>query len=522
MQLLAEPHGGRRLALLAGAMILAMLVLLGVAARARATENLYWDNYQDEPVTIGSSDMTGSGGGLLNLSGLQIEATEGMAYDPVTNRLYIGAEMYKTNEGVIAYVNLDGSGAGLFSAPGLVANAPEGIVIDPATRMMYWTNDKSNKWSISWAKLDGSAAGSVNVAGAATEDYYRLALDPASGRLYWRSRTGGGTEQVISWASVNNTGGGILPADVKSLAIHGLATDPLNNRLYIIGGNGSPGTLSSVGLDGGPVETLSLATAHSPYGLAIDPVAGIAYWGNYGLNKVPTEAIGSVSLAGVAGGGISPATTPTNGPQDPVIVRSPTGTGAPQVTQAKAALSCSQGTWAPDYAGAFLYQAPVSYSYQWFLNGQPVAGATAASFTATTAGSYTCAVTGKNPTGTATQTSTAAATVAPAKLALTLKTKKVKAKAGKTAIVKLKIANGGDVASVPLKVCAKLTKKAKEGLVAPKCAAVKAVGSGRSAVATLKVKTKGTAGGAYKFTAKVKGKGVSAKGVTVHVKVTGA
>jgi hypothetical protein len=519
VKLLDESRGsGRRLALLAGAMTFAMLAVLAVAARARATETIYWDNYRDNPTTIGSADITGSGGGLLNLGGLEIETTEGMAYDPVTNRLFIASEgVTSEEEGAITYVNLDGSGAGFFHAPGLVAKSPEGIVLDPATRTMYWTNTTGN--TISWAKLDGSAAGTLNTTGAATESYYRLALDPASGRLFWSSRSGGKT--VISWASVNNTGGGILPAEIKE-GPDGLATNPLTNRLYLLSGGSSSGTLASVGLNGGTVDSVPLTnpTFSSGYGLAIDPVTGIAYWGNYGYTKLQTNAIGFAFLSGASPGSISPPTTPVNGAQDPVIVRSPTGTGAPQITQSKAALSCSQGSWAPDYPGGFVYQGPVSYSYQWLLNGQPIPGATAATLTATAAGSYSCAVTGKNPSGAATQTSAAAATVTPAGLSVSLKTKKAKAKAGKTATVKFTLANAGDVSSVPVKLCAKLTKKAKKGLVAPKCATVAPVASGGSAVATLKVKTKKTAKGTYKFTTQVQG--ASVKSVVVSVQVLGA
>jgi DNA-binding beta-propeller fold protein YncE len=508
VKLLAESRdSGRRLAVLA------------LAARARATETIYWDNYQDIPATIGSADITGSGGGLLNLGGIKLDTPEGMAYDPVTNRLYVASEGVETTpvleEGAIAVIKLDGSGAEFFSAPGLVAKSPEGIAVDPATRMMYWVNTGDD--TIGWAKLDGSASGTLNTAGAATENSYRLALDPASGRVYWSARVGG--KPVISWANVNNTGGGILTSEIKS-SPHGMATDPLGKRLYMISGN-EPGTLESVGLDGGPVATVPLTpTFHTAYGLAIDPVAGTAYWGNYGLNKSQTEAIGFSSLTGASPGAISPTTTPVNGPQDPVIVRSPTGTAAPQISHSAAALSCSQGAWAPDYAGGFIYQAPVSYSYQWSLNGQPIAGATAATYTATAAGSYGCAVTGTNPSGSATQLAPAATTITAANLSVALSTKKAHAKAGKTATVKFKITNGGDIASTAIKVCAKLTKKAKKGLVAPKCAAVPALASGGSAVATLKVKTKKTAKGTYKFTTQVKGG--AAKSVTVSVKVTGA
>src|SRR6267154_903680 len=158
-----------------------MLALLASAARAQATETIYWDNYLDQPNTIGFANVDGSGGGLLNLSGLTFETSEGMAYDPVANRLYIAASGPSPNEGQIVFVNLDGSGAGVFSAPGAPAASPEGIAIDPSTRMIYWANYGTK--TISWAKLDGSVGGVLNTGGAALEGMYRLALDPTGGRV---------------------------------------------------------------------------------------------------------------------------------------------------------------------------------------------------------------------------------------------------------------------------------------------------------------------------------------------------
>jgi hypothetical protein len=259
--------------------------------------------------------------------------------------------------------------------------------------------------------------------------------------------------------------------------------------------------------------------------MAFDPASGRFYWANYGNNEEQANAIGTVTLAEVTGG-ITPEAAPVDGPQDPLILKSPTGAGAPQVTQNGTALSCSQGSWSQDYPGSYVYGAPVSYSYQWLQNGQAITGATASIYRATATGSYSCMVTGTNVSGSASQTSGSvgvtvtpkAAAPAPAKLSLTLVTKKPHAKAGKVSVVKLRVSNGGATASTPTKVCAKLTKKAKKGLVAPKCASVGAVAAGGSAVATLKVKTKPKVKGTYKFTAQMQG----VTPVPVSVKVTAA
>jgi hypothetical protein len=82
----------------------------------------------------------------------------------------------------------------------------------------------------------------------------------------------------------------------------------------------------------------------------------------------------------------------------------PVSSGAPTITGKPAAgqtLTCSQGTWT---------NSPTGFTYQWFDNGTPLAGATAATYTVTTleeGTALTCAVTATNAAGAATATSAA-------------------------------------------------------------------------------------------------------------------
>ena len=519
MKPFAEPFGlPYRLVSIAGAFALLTLAILALGARAHAAEVAYWNNYKDTPVTIGSANVDGTGGGLIPLGNVAYRTSEGMTYDAATQRLYVAAENFNSpNEGAIYYVNLDGSGGGRFTAPGAPVDEADGIVIDPATRMIYWANSEIG--TISWAKLDGSAGGELNIAGAATVGMLRLAIDPAGGRIFWAASSGG--KPVISFANLNGTGGGVLPVTFGVFGkMTGLATDPLDGRLYMIGkGEEKTGELGSVPLTGGTVSELTVESAYkAPYGLAVDPQLRKAYWGNYGFATGEAGALGFTGLD--AGPGTISPTTHTNGAQDPVIIKSPTGTGAPQVSKNGTTLSCSQGTWSIDYPGANTFTAPNSFSYQWSLNGQPISGATSSTYTATSAGSYGCTVTGKNPVGSASQASGSSVTIAPPKLTAALLTSTVSVKAGKPATVQVRFANSGDLPAAPASVCAILTPKAKKGLVAPDCAQVAALGAGGSATATLLITTKKSAKGTYEVNIGVNGASLSS--TTVSVKVTAA
>lgn len=522
MKLLAEPLGSRhRLTWLVGAIALVSCALLGVAARAHASETIYWDNYGAEPATIASANIDGTGGGLLNTAAVQIESPEGLAYDPQNGRIYVA----NTDKDQIDWVAVDGSGSGILDTTGAKVEDPEGIAVDPATQTVYWANSEA-AGSIGYASANGGAGGLLNTSGVTSvEDPYKIALDTTNGRIYWVR------EDAINYVNLNNSGGGTIPFTLGTGPHYWSAinVDPATGRIYILGEThaGIQGIywFNTSGVGGGEVAlsatpTETPASYDGPYGLSFDPTSGRFIWANYGAEEVATNAFGTANVGAVGSSSIAVATTPVNSPQDPLVLKSPSGTAAPTLAKQVTALSCSQGNWSQDYPGSYVWSAPLSYSYQWSLNGQAISGATGTFLTATSPGSYTCTVTGTNRQGSASQTSSGA-TVSAASLSATLQTKKPHAKAGKAAVVKLLLANAGDLSAPPVTVCAgALTKAAKKGLKAPKCATVTALSNGGSAVATLSVKTLKTAKGAYKFTAVVKGATVSP--VTVSVKVTAA
>jgi hypothetical protein len=503
---IASRFSRRNLAVAAATLAVSLLAVLAIAVRAQAAEQIYWNNFSSNPDTVAFANIDGSGGGALNTTGVEFEGPEGMAYDSVTNRLFVAAEGATADQ--IVVINLDGSGATALNASGAPVEAPEGLTLDPATRTVYWINTDSE--TISWARIDGSAGGVLNTTGATLENAYRLAIDPVGGRLFWGSD--GPTPSTINFANVNNSGGGSLniAGATPPESISGVAVDPAAGRVYWVDNNLDKVSFARLDNGGGGDVNTTGATFLEPFGLAFDPTLGKLYWGNYnGGTEERTGAIGLGLLAG-GGGGINVATAPVVGPQDPVVLKSPSGTGSPTVTKTHSQLTCSQGSWGADFPGSFVYQAPRSYAYQWTNNGASVTGATASTLSATVPGSYACVVTATNQTGTASQTS-AATTVTASSFKLTTK-KKARVKPGGVATFKITAINQGDLEAAGAKACVKVPKKARKFLKG-KCKPFGKPSTTGQRTAILKVKVKrSAASGAYKVTFQVKGSaGQSAK-----------
>lgn len=521
MHFVSVRRDSRRFAAVISASIaLAFVTVLAFGARAQAAETLFWDNYGSN--TLGRANLDGSGGGLLSLGTAELKNPEGMALDVAGGRLFVASPSSGIEKkGQILFANIDGTTGGVLNTGAAPLDVPEGVAIDPATGTIYWANTGGGPdlGSIAFAKLDGSGGGVLNTAGAKVENPYRVGIDTVNGRLYWANTAG--PEDSISYANLNGSGGGDLSVTGTSpLSISGFAVDPAAGRVYWISSGGPEEVISFTGFLGGAGGDLpTTGVFKSGYGLAFDPPLGRLYWGNWNGNSTSNEnVIGFEGLSG-GGGAISIPGVEIEGPQDPVILKSPIGSGAPAVTQsatARTSLSCSQGSWA-SYPSSFVYAEPTGYAYQWLLNGAGIAGATSSTLTATQAGSYTCSVTASNQAGSATQTS-GALTLKSASVKLTVKPRTAKAKAGKSATFKVKGLNEGDL-TANAKVCVKLPKKAKKALKAPKCKSLGALGSHTAKSVKLKVKLKPSAEGKYKATIQVKS--AAGKAVKVTIKVLG-
>jgi DNA-binding beta-propeller fold protein YncE len=396
MNTIAHTFQRRRRVALPAALAVLAAAMLAWATPALAASRIYWGNLSNSN-TISYADLDGSGnGGQLDTGGATINGPWGEALDPATNRIY-WANYYNNT---ISYANLDGSGSGgQLDTSGATLDGPFGVTIDPATNTIYWANFENS--TISYANLDGSGnGGQLNTTGATVDLPAGVTIDPATNTIYWVNFGA----DTVSYANLNGSGGGDLDSDGATFSSAvGAAIDPTTNTIYWA--NFGNNTISYANLDGSGGGQLNVtgATFSSPEGVAIDPATNTIYWANHG-----NDTISYANLDGSGGGQLDTSGATPVGPVNPVLLESPSGTGAPSVSGADTAgatLTCSGVTWAPDLTGSFLYQAPTTQSYGWTLNGVLLAGATAATLTASSPGNYACQVTAANAAGSSTQAS---------------------------------------------------------------------------------------------------------------------
>ena len=366
------------------------------AGAAVAADTIYWANFDGD--TIGFADLDGSGGGgQLDTSGATLDGPDGLAFDSPTGRLYWANFGAAGNGTTIAFANLGGGGGGTLSAPGVTISAPAGPAIDPVARKIYWANGDN---TILFAKLDGTGGGQLSTAGATVNEPENVAIDTAAGRIYWAN----GGDDTIDFANLDGSGGGgQLNTTGATISFpNGLAIDDVAGRIYWANGGSGTQPVSFAKLDGSGGDDLNApSNGNGSFGLALDPAAGRLY---YGVGN----AMFFANTNGTGGGQLNTGSAPLDTPDFPVLLKTPTGAGAPTVTGATHAgstLSCSTGGWAPDLVGAFLYQAPQSFAYSWTRNAALIAGATSSSIVAGSPGRYACTVTAVNRAGSSSQTS---------------------------------------------------------------------------------------------------------------------
>jgi hypothetical protein len=390
---MAGPAGrGRRMSVL---VIAAALLVLATAPAALGADRIYWGNGND---TISYANLDGSGGGgELNLAGATASGPRGVAIDIAAGRIYWANQGNDT----ISYANLDGSGGGnQLNISGAPISKPHGLAIDPAAGRIYWANDND---TISYANLEGSGGAPLNISGATPSGPYGAAIDPAGGRIYWANRT----TDTISYANLDGSGGGneLNLSGAIAAKPHGVVIDRAGNRIYWTNLDSTMYYANLDGSGGGGQFNTSPATDAGAIGMAVDRAAGRIYWGNLGNDTISWA---SLDGSGSSGGQLNVSGATPSAPRFVALLRAPSGAGAPQIaggSSAGSALTCSQGAWAPDLLGSFLYRVPQSFAYRWLRNKHKIRGARGSSYTARAAGRYRCRVIATNQAGATAQTS---------------------------------------------------------------------------------------------------------------------
>ena len=369
--------------------MLGFVAALLLPASASAADSIYWAS-ESGFVGVGNLDGSGTASTLFGSEG----GPCGVAIDPAADKIY----WTNFSSGTVRVANLDGTGTASTLTNASSEGNPCGVAIDPATNKIYWANFNQN--TISFANLDNTGnGGQLSTAGATV-----------SGPLRRRDRPG--DEQDLLGESGNNTisysanldnPARRRPCSGTANIPYGVAIDPATNKIYWANPNNN--TISFANLDntgnGGQLSTAG-ATPGGPRGVAIDPAANKIYWANFGSGAIRVakpgrhgHRLGPVHWAGLGELPRAAAGADRHGP--------PTISGEPRVGEE---LSCSQGNWAPDLLGAFLFRAPrSSFEYQWLMDGGEIGGETAPTFTPTEPGTYACRVTASNQAGSSSQTS---------------------------------------------------------------------------------------------------------------------
>ena len=383
------------------ALAVVVVALLVAAAPAFGANQVYWSNAGTDNtsnmISFANLDNTG-GGGQLNTTGAVVTVIQGVAIDPAANKIYWAN--FRDNS--ISFANLDSTGGGgQLNVTGAAPNGPAGVAIDPAANKIYWANFFTN--TISYANLDSTGGGGqLNTTGATLSNPRGVAIDPAANKIYWVNQSNSG----IYYANLDGSGGGQLNTTGATVSgAEGVAIDAAANRIYWT--NYVANTISFANLDGsggGQLNTTG-AAPDRPFGVAIDAAANKIYW----TNTAGANTISFANLDNTGGGGqLNTTGATTSTPDFLALLELPSGAGAPAVSAGPSAgstLSCSQGTWAADLLGAFLFRAPRSYTYSWTRDGATIPGATSNTIVASSAGEYACQVTAHNQAGAAAQTS---------------------------------------------------------------------------------------------------------------------
>ncbi len=309
--------------------MLLLALSLAAAGAASAADELYWGN--------GSALRSGPlGGGSGSNLFADSNFPTGEAIDVKAGKIY-----WDLNDlGAIRVGNLDGTGTAQ-NLPFAGLSRPLGNMgIDTAAGKLYWADYSGNKISV--GNLNGTGAQTLF---SGESGPIGVAIDLTTGKIYWAD-WGSGTIRV------GNLDGSGTPQTLFSGESdpYGVAIDTAAGRIYWAN---QGGTIRVGNLNGtGTAQTLFSGEAE-PSGIALDAPAGKVYWGDQGS--------GTIRVGNASGTGAQTLFSGENDPVSPVLLEGPAPTGAPAISGPStpgSTLTCSEGSWAPDLLGGFLYRVP--------------------------------------------------------------------------------------------------------------------------------------------------------------------
>ena len=285
------------------------------------------------------------------------------------------------------------------------------ITVDSMTRYVYWGFSEATGSSINQGTGSG-AAGSMAATQTRSVTEPIVALDAPSALLYWAVSQSGVSANFKVGSSNALASGPLTFANSGTDKITSIALSPSADTVYwasciqqanIVGSGCS-----------GEVRSKSTTTAAGAYS-AVTGATGIT-----GLSAIAVDSSGCIYYATNTGqitrhatnSSCAPATLGTDTGKITLslwLVEPPTAIVQPSVTgdaTANSTLTCSDAGWAIDNAASRLARLPTEgRSYQWSRDGTAIAGATATTYVATAAGSYTCTQSASNAAGTSSTTS---------------------------------------------------------------------------------------------------------------------
>jgi DNA-binding beta-propeller fold protein YncE len=393
-----------RLVALVGAVLSLVASVALLPGAALAGDTVYWGDLFSNKLAF--ADLHSGSSNILDVGAAPVLGPFAVTIDAAAGRIY-WLNSDADPHGAIEFANLDGSDPHELNVGDATVSFPLGIAVEPGAGRVWWANNGDN--TIAFAKTDDSGVGKDLRTGDATVDRPAgIAVDPAAGRVYWANTTIGASES-IAFAQTDDSGVG------KNLALgnavvkgpFGVAVDPVAGRVYWA--NTDDNTIQFAKTDDSGVgDKLAVGNAavSEPGGVAIDPTSGTVYW----TNGIGAARVSFARADGMSSGDLVMGAPNGSSAGAPALLLSPRPSAPPLVTGGAVAgsvLSCTEGSWAPDFVASFLYQAPQGFAYQWSRDGTDIPGATQSTVTAGSAGSYRCRVTARNHAGATDQTSEA-------------------------------------------------------------------------------------------------------------------